>query len=93
MDGGDIKKNYNEGQGHFNERIWESISFCLYEGKTIRFDFRKFEKKIFSQIKNQHVGRLIHPYITRIQQRYALYLQRQALPRIPKIALETGDDV
>ena len=93
MDRGDVEKNYNEGQGHFNERIWESISFALYEGKTIRFDFRKFDKKKFSQIKDQHVGRLIHPYITRIQQRYALYLQRQALPRIPKEALETSDDM
>ena len=93
MDKGDIKKSYNEGQEHFNERMWESISFSLFEGKTIRFDFRKFDKKKFSQIKEQHVGRLIHPYITRIQQRYALYLQRQALPRIPKVALETGDDM
>lgn len=93
MDKGDVKKNYNEGQGHFNERIWESISFSLFEGKTIRFDFRKFDKKKFSQIQEQHVGRLIHPYITRIQQRYALYLQRQALPRIPEEALTTRDGV
>ena len=73
--------------GHFNERVWESISFNLYGGKTIRFDFKKFEKKKFSEIKDNRVGRLIHPYITRIQQRYASYLQRQGLPRIPKEAV------
>ena len=73
--------------GHFNERVWESISFNLYGGETIRFDFRKLEKKKFSEIKDNRVGRLIHPYITRIQQRYAFYLQRQGLPRIPKEAV------
>lgn len=73
--------------GHFNERVWESISFSLYRGKTIRFDFRKLEKKKFLEVKDKCVGRLIHPYITRIQQRYASYLQRQGLPRIPEEAI------
>lgn len=74
-------------KGHFIERVSESISFSLYEGKTVKFSFKQLEKKKFSEIKNQRVGRLIHPYITRIQQRYASYLQRQGLPRIPKEAI------
>ncbi len=74
-------------KGHFKERVWESISFSLHEGKTIRFDFRKLEKKKFSDIKDKRVGRLIHPYITRIKQRYAFYLQREGLPRIPENAI------
>ena len=80
-----VRKSYK--QGHFDERIWESISFSLHEGKTVRFDFRKLEKKKFSEIKEDRVGRLIHPYITRIQQRYGLYLQRQGLPRVPEEAI------
>lgn len=80
-----VRKSYK--QGHFDERVWESISFSLHKGKTVRFDFRKLEKKKFSEIKKDRVGRLIHPYITRIQQRYGLYLQRQGLPRVPEEAI------
>ena len=74
-------------QGHFDERVWESIVFSIYERKSIRFNFKKLSVKKFSELKGKRVGRLLHPYVTRIQQRYALYVQRQALPRIPKEAL------
>ena len=80
-----IRESYKNG--HFTERISESISFSIYEGKTIKFNFEKLEKKKFSEIKAQRVGRLIHPYITRIQQRYTSYLQRQGLPYIPEEAI------
>lgn len=73
--------------GHFQERVWESISFSLYEGETVRFDLRKLEKIKFSDIEDKRVGRLIHPYITRIKQRYVFYLQREGLPRIPEEAV------
>ena len=81
------KLNESYQNGHFQERVWESISFSLHEGKTVRFDLRKLEKIKFSKIKNKRVGRLIHPYITRIKQRYASYMQREGLPRIPKEAI------
>lgn len=79
---------YSERNGNFNETINESILFDLHKGKTIRFDFSKLEIEKFSVLKEKRVGRLIHPYITRMQQRYALYLQRQGLPRIPQEAVE-----
>ena len=53
----------------------------------MRFDFRRFHVKQFSEVKDLRIGRLLHPYLTRIQQRYALYLQRQGLPRIPEKAV------
>ena len=85
----EIKDLYDNG--HFNERVSESIVFAGHDNKTIKFNFGELHLKKYSQIKNQHVGRLIHPYITRIQQRYSAYLQRQGLPRIPKEAIETDD--
>ena len=85
MSAREVGESYKEG--HFNERVWENISFALHEGKSVRFNFKKLDKKNFSEIKDRRVGRLIHPYITRIQQRYALYLQRQGLPRIPERAI------
>lgn len=86
----ELHKLYQNGDfrnGHFNERVWESIEFCIHERKSIRFDFRKLHVTKFSELKSQRIGRLLHPYLTRIQQRYALYLQRQGLPRIPEAAV------
>ena len=57
-----------------------------------QFKFNDLYKKEYPQISDDRVGRIIHPYITKIQQRYALYLQRQGLPRIPEEALKTDDE-
>ena len=81
----ELRQQYQEG--HFSERIWESVAFAVHEGSSIRFDFRRFQVRKFSKLKDQRIGRLLHPYLTRIQQRFGLYLQRQGLPRIPKEAI------
>lgn len=73
--------------GRFNETIEESIVFALHEGRSIRFKFNKLSNVKYEELKCKRIGRLIHPYITRIQQRYALYLQRQGLPTIPEKAI------
>ena len=92
MNDSELSKQYNEKLGHFIEQIWSSVAFSIYEGKSVRFDFRKLRVQKFSELKNQRIGRLLHPYLTRIQQRYALYLQRQGLPRIPKEAVPSLED-
>ena len=81
----ELHEKYQEG--HFVERVWESVAFSIYDGKSIRFDLRKLSVKKFSELENERIGRLLHPYLTRIQQRFALYLQRQGLPRIPEAAV------
>ena len=73
--------------GHFEERVWESVVFAACRGKSVRFSFKKLIQRRFGEVKTQRVGRLLHPNLTRIQQRYALYLQRQGLPRIPEEAI------
>lgn len=80
-----LRESYQNG--HFQERVWESISFSLHEGRTVRFDLRKLQEVKFSEVKDKRIGRLIHPYITRIKQRYASYVQREGLPRIPEEAV------
>ena len=85
----EIKDLYDNG--HFNERVSKSIVFAGHDNKTIKFNFKELHLAKYSEIKDQRVGRLIHPYITRIQQRYSSYLQRQGLPRIPKEAIKTDD--
>ena len=73
--------------GNFNERIDESVVFAAFETKSIRFQFNTLHVEKFGQLKEHRIGRLLHPYLTRIQQRYALFLQRQGLPRIPEAAI------
>ena len=85
MRNGELRKQYRNG--HFNERIWESIAFSVHEGNSVQFDFRKFRVQKFSELKDQRIGRLLHPYLTRVQQRFGLYLQRQGVPRIPQGAI------
>lgn len=87
----ELCKQYQRETGRFSERVWESVAFSIYEGKSLRFDFRKLSVRKFSELENCRVGRLLHPYITGIQQRYALYQQRQGLPRVPCSAVPQRD--
>ncbi len=83
----ELREQYLEKHGHFDERVWECVAFSVNEGDSIRFDFTKFRVAQFATLKGQRIGRLLHPYLTRIQQRFGLYLQRQGLPRIPQEAI------
>ena len=74
------------GPGPSTERVWQSIAFAIYNGKSLQFDFRKLEICTFDNLKDKRIGRWLHPYVTRTQQRFALYLHRHGLPRIPKEA-------
>lgn len=73
--------------GQIVEGIAECIIFAVCEGRSMRFDFKKLHVEKFKELKQHRVGRILHPYLTRLQQRYALFLQRQGLPRIPEGAL------
>lgn len=86
--GSQLSKKFHKGQ--LTENISESIAFSIYNKKSIRFDFSRLQIKEYGKLKSEgdgRVGRLLHPYITRIQQRYSLYLQRQGMPRIPENAI------
>ena len=80
---------YNESTGNFRERVYESVVFAIVGGRSVVFSFKNMQVMKYSAIREKRVGRLLHPYLTRIQQRYALYIQRQALPRVPESAVET----
>lgn len=54
------------------------------EGAFIRFNFQDMIIKDYEEMKNQHIGRLLPPFITRVTQKYGLYIHRQGLPRLPK---------
>ena len=82
---GDLRKLFKNG--HFEERVSQSVVFAVDQGRSILFDFGKFRVWKYSELREKRLGRLLHPYITRVQQRHALYVQRQALPRVPDAAV------
>ena len=79
-----VARLYLPGDGHFNETIVCAIIGPLYENKFYRIDFGKVDVVESAQWKEKKVGRILPPVINHITERYGLYVQRQALPRIPK---------
>ena len=43
----------------------------------------------FEEKKDKRIGRLLPPFITRVTQKYGLYIHRQGLPRLPKEVIPT----
>ena len=78
---------YSKKRGNFAETDGECIVFCMHGNHTYRVKFNKLEIITWAEIKDKRIGRLLPPYITRVQQRYSLYLQRQGLPRTPQEAV------
>ncbi len=81
------KKLFHKDYGQFSEIDSQSIVFPIDDSKVIDFRFKNLEKKNWKELKNNRIGRLLPPYINKIQQRYALYFQREGLPRIPDAAI------
>lgn len=75
-------------KGNFIEKSNNTYIPFIVDGKIIEFFFKEIKIKKWSGIKSTRIGRLLPPYITKVQQRYAFYLQRQGLPAIPKVAIE-----
>ena len=71
----------------FKERDDQELVFSMYEGETMCFDFKTLYPKPWSEIAGNRVGRLLPPYSTRLQQRYASYLQRPGLAKMPLEAM------
>lgn len=81
------KQCFSDKYGHFSEIDNQIIIFPLLNGKAIDFRFKKLEIKPWSEIKNKRIGRLLPPFINRVQQKYSHYIQRQGLPRTPSKAI------
>jgi len=82
----------NDDEIKFNKGSFISKSNKIYlpfivAGKILEFSFNDIEVKKWKSIKEDRVGKILPPYITAIQQKYAFYLQRQGLPAIPEKAI------
>lgn len=89
VDKSQVNKNgicFKDGQ--FIEKINHAIINSLDGNVIVEFLFRDLKIVKWQQFKNFRKGRLLQPYLSRIQQRYALYLHRHGLPRIPDILIK-----
>jgi hypothetical protein len=77
---------YVPGNGDIHEQDNEATVFPVYDGKALCFKFKKLQMKKWREVKGNRIGRLLPPYLTRLQQRYSAYLQRPGLPRLPSEA-------
>ena len=77
---------YNAEFGLIPEHDNEAIVFPVYGNKAISFKFRKLYWEKWRDINGKRIGRLLPPFLTRLQQRYAAYMQRPGLSRLPTVA-------
>lgn len=61
----------------------EIVHLLLDTGVPYEVNFRDWEVKTWRAMKKRRRGRLLEPYITQLQQKNALYMHRQGLPRLP----------
>lgn len=81
------KELFDGKYGIFNEHNNEAILGPLINNKFYLFKFQEIIIKKYDDIKDFKIGRILQPFIRHITERYALYIQRQALPRIPNQAV------
>ena len=83
----DPESKINPQYGTFtDEKDGEAIVFAMIDGITYSIRFKDMRIKSLKTIRKAgaaRVGRLLPPFVTRVQQRYAAYVQRPGMPRIP----------
>jgi hypothetical protein len=82
-----VVKRLSPKYGTISESDTESVIFGLTGGATVSFQFGTLLVEDSGGWMANRIGRLLPPYLTRLQQRYSAYLQRPGLSRIPKAAL------
>lgn len=86
LSSGQVK--YDEAHGLLVERDTETIMFPMNNGATVSFRFKDLQIRSWGEIKAKRIGRLLAPFLTRLQQRYSAYLQRPGLTRVPEAVLD-----
>ncbi len=81
---GQESKHLDEDYGKMRESDNNTIIFNMLGGKSFDFRFKDLNIVEWGKLKDKRIGRLLPPYVTRLHQRYAYYLQRPGIPKIPK---------
>lgn len=73
--------------GELIEKEKESIVTCINGKKAIRFEFDIIIRD-YDSVKDKRIGRLLPPYITRVQQKCSKHIIREGVTRNPKEVFE-----
>lgn len=85
-----IKEFYHSKYGLIdNESCFKVYPVC--NGYLINFKFQDIFIKKWGEVKNTRKGRLLPPFLTKLQMKYGSYLQRQGLPKLPKESIIIDD--
>ncbi|MDO8747992.1 MAG: hypothetical protein Q7J72_02620 [Candidatus Omnitrophota bacterium] len=76
-------QNSQYGRSGLIPRINEEFLWLLDDG-IVKFSFKEFEIRKFSELKDKRFCRLLSPYITNIQQRFSSFFGRFGIPRLPE---------
>jgi hypothetical protein len=85
---GQVERAYIADYGVLRETDSLCIIFAMKDGVTVSFAFKTLKIGTWGEWKAKRIGRLLPPFLTRLQQRYSDYLQRPGLTRIPQDALD-----
>jgi|GEM_PF-3021061 len=76
---------FHADHGQIIERDDQFTVYAMYNGAAYRFGFKDLTIKRWQDMVAHRKGRLLPPFATRLQQKYAAYLQRSGLPTIPRV--------
>lgn len=79
--------NISFNKGQYLEKPFHSVLPFVDGGKILEFQFKDLHILGWQDVKEARVGRVLPPYITKIQQKYAMYQNREGLLRIPEEAV------
>lgn len=92
----DAESLIDRNSGKFpGEKDPEAYVHAMFDATTFAVQFKELRIKKVMAIKKEggvRVGRLLPPFLTRVQQRYAGYFQRPGLPRIPATILPVPEE-
>lgn len=80
---------YTERYGTFNEKDHQTYVYPVNGGKIIDFNFKAMHIETWRDYKSKRLGRLLPPFITKVQQKYSAYLQRAGLTRTPRNSFQS----
>ncbi len=69
--------------GDILENKAEVIITCIADGKIIKFHIKDIYVDEFNTLKDKRIGRLLPPYITRVQQKCSQYIVREGVMPVP----------
>ncbi|PPT92698.1 hypothetical protein XaraCFBP7407_19505 [Xanthomonas arboricola pv. arracaciae] len=79
------KIDIGEKYGEIRDRDDQFTIYAMLDGKSYRFGFKDMEIKPRADWIAFRKGRLLPPFSTRLQQKYAAYLQRSGVSAVPRV--------